>query len=250
MEDFGSSARSSRQRTVGSRSRLRFAGWEGQRFVPASRRRRRAHHQWWPQFWGRQLSTASANTEFDSLESNMMSTPTRRCDQMLSVHDAASGDTSPHTTRRPNPSVLSALENTKRQTTGARSKGARWERAAHALMGRYSAPTAEDLTGRERMLARPRGRPGRRPGSGARHPQDGRRRARGPRYPRSEPRPPRGKRRVKRRLLSWGRKGPFRRVWKWRSRGRGLFCFPFLSFPFLNDFIFSLCKAGYGEQEH
>ena len=40
------------------------------------------------------------------------------------------------TTRRPNPGVLSAQVNTKRQTTGARSKGAKWEEAVNALMQR------------------------------------------------------------------------------------------------------------------
>ena len=53
---------------------------------------------------------------------------------MLSVHAAAGGDTLPLTARQPNPSVLSVQGTTKRQTTGALSRGARWEEATHAPM--------------------------------------------------------------------------------------------------------------------
>ena len=53
---------------------------------------------------------------------------------MLSVHAAAGGDTLPLTARQPNPSVPSVQGTTKRQTTGARSRDARWEEAAHAPM--------------------------------------------------------------------------------------------------------------------
>ena len=114
MEDFESSARSWRQRTAGCRSRRRFVGWEGQRFEPVSRQGRKGPLQWWPQFWGRQHSTASADMEFDSLESNTTLTPTRRCDQMLSVHVAAGGGILLHTARQLTPSVPSVQGTTKR----------------------------------------------------------------------------------------------------------------------------------------
>ena len=71
---------------------------------------------------------------FRYMESNMMSMPMRRYDQMLSVHAAAGGDTLPLTARKPNPSVSSVRGTTKRQTTGALSRGARWEEATHAPM--------------------------------------------------------------------------------------------------------------------
>ena len=64
----------------------------------------------------------------------MMSMPMRRYDQMLSVQTAAGEDTLPLTARQPNPSVPSVQGATKRQTIGARSRGARWEEAAHAPM--------------------------------------------------------------------------------------------------------------------
>ena len=64
----------------------------------------------------------------------MMSMPMRRYDQMLSVHAAAGRDTLPLAARQPNPSVPSVQGTTKRETAGARPRGARREKAAHAPM--------------------------------------------------------------------------------------------------------------------
>ena len=91
------------------------------------------------------------------------------------------------------------------------------------------------------MPVLPRGRPGGRQGGGDRHLRSGGRRARGPRSLRSKPQPPKGKRRVRRRRLSRRRKGPPRRPWRWRSRGRvdSVFSFLFLS-TFCLLFLFSL----------
>ena len=61
----------------------------------------------------------------------MMSMPTR-FDQMLSVHAAVDGGILLPTARQPTPSAPSIQVITKRQTTGARWKGARWEEADHA----------------------------------------------------------------------------------------------------------------------
>ena len=63
-----------------------------------------------------------------------MSMPMRRFDQMLSVHAAVGGGILLLTACRPTPSAPSVQVITKRQTAGARSKGARWERAAHVPM--------------------------------------------------------------------------------------------------------------------
>ena len=63
-----------------------------------------------------------------------MSMPTRRFDQMLPEHVAVDGGTLLPTARQPTPSVPSVQVITKRQTTGARLKGARWEEAAHVPM--------------------------------------------------------------------------------------------------------------------
>ena len=165
-----------------------------------------------------------------------MSAPMRSCDQTLSVLAAVVGGILLHTARRTTPGAPSVQGITKRKTTGARLRGARWGRAAHAPMERRNVPTAEGLTGQGRMPVLPRGKPGGRLGGGARHPQRGGRRAGNLRYPRSEPRPPTGKRRVRRRLLSRRRKGPLRRPWRWRIRDERL-CFH-LSFLFFLLMVF------------
>ena len=85
-----------------------------------------------------------AVTGSGSLESDTRSTPMRKHDQMLSVADVADGVTSPPTARPQNPGVPPARGVMPRQTTGAPLRGARWEGAAHALMGRPSVPTAGD----------------------------------------------------------------------------------------------------------
>ena len=58
--------------------------------------------------------TASTDTEFGSLGPSATSAPAGGCDQMLSVHVAASGGILLHTARRPTPSVPSVQGATKR----------------------------------------------------------------------------------------------------------------------------------------
>ena len=66
----------------------------------------------------------------------MMSTPTRRSDQTLSVHAAVGGGILLLTAHQPTPGVPSVQVITKRQTTGARWRGAGWEEADHSPMER------------------------------------------------------------------------------------------------------------------
>ena len=143
---------------------------EGQRSGPGSKRRRRAPLRWRPQFRARRHSTAFADTESGSSEPDTTSTHMRRCDRTPSTVSVVVKVILPHAAGPQHPSVPSARRTMKRQTTGARSRGARWEEVVRALMERPGAPTAEDLTGRGPMPARPRRRPGGRLGDGGHHP--------------------------------------------------------------------------------
>ena len=83
---------------------------------------------------GEAVSTASADTESGSSEPSTVLMPMRRCDQTFSVLAAVDGGILLHTVWLLTPSALSVQEITKRPTTGAQLRGARWEWATHVLM--------------------------------------------------------------------------------------------------------------------
>ena len=152
-----------------------------------------------------------------------MLTHMRRCDRMPPAAGVVIGVTLPHTARPQHPDAPSARRVMKRQTTGARSKGAGWEEVVRALMEQPNAPTAEDLTGRGLTPVLPRGRPVRKLGDGGHHPHCGERgRAlRCPRSPRSRPRPPKRWQGAMWRPRWRRREDRVRLPWSWGSRVAG-----------------------------
>ena len=225
-------------------AKIRWLG--GARSEPVSRKRKRGPLRWWPQLWGRQHSTAFADTGFDSSESNMMSTPTRRCDQTHSVHVAVGGHIAPDcTSTDPKCSICSGdHEAINHRCPVEGCKVGKGHPCPHGAVkcancgGPHGARADVCAAKREaRMEAR----------GGGCHPQSGGRRARGLRNPKNEPRPPRGERRVRWRLLCRRRKGPLRWPWRWRSRRRTTLFSPFFSFLFYYDFvIFSFVRRVMG----
>ena len=160
---------------------------------------------------------------------------------MYFAFGAVSGVTLPPTATRPrDPSVPSVQRNTPRETTAARSRAARWEKAACAHTLRQSARTAEALVERGRMPAGPRGSPSTQQGGGGRHPHHGGRR--GGKLP---VRRPRVSRRADRRSILSPRLG-----WRvWRSRSPAFRLKLFIIFPFVFLFFLFFCHRWNGGKE-
>ena len=192
----------------------------GQKFGPASRKRRTAPPQRWPRCLARRLLAASAAMGPGSSGPNTRSIPMRRLDRTLSVAGAVGGATWAPAVGPQLPGAPSARGATPSKTTGAPLRDARLEGAAHAFMGRPSAPTVEDPMGRGQMPALPGGRSAGLPGAGGHRPHRGGRGGlpRCPRLQRMRSRPPKRGWRARRRSR-WGkRKDRVRLLWSWGSR--------------------------------